>query len=186
MRGNEVKFLFLDTAARAWRGLFGNENDNAQVVAFTDAVDELKRAAGVPNLVVSTHTGARRRRWKRSTRAALRASKTGWTRAGTLTKHGRGAEGAARTNARSGGRRGRRQAHEDGCVLRRNKDGEDHDERVPGQQGKPLRCYVRTEAVPFMSAERRSRRNEKRRDWPRVTPSDPATRRLPLQGCLRK
>ena len=57
LRQNEVEFLILDPAARAWRGLVDNENDNAAVAVFTDTLDAIKREAGVPNLVLSTHTG---------------------------------------------------------------------------------------------------------------------------------
>jgi hypothetical protein len=57
LRANEAEFLIVDPAARAWRGLVDNENDNAQVAAFTDALDAIKRAAGVRDLVLSTHMG---------------------------------------------------------------------------------------------------------------------------------
>lgn len=57
LRKNEIEFLIIDPAARAWKPLVENENDNAQVGTFTDALDALKLAAGVPNLVVATHTG---------------------------------------------------------------------------------------------------------------------------------
>lgn len=57
LRREEVQFLIVDPAARAWRGLVDNENDNAQLAAFTDALDTLKRAAGVANLLLTTHMG---------------------------------------------------------------------------------------------------------------------------------
>ncbi|HEX6681091.1 MAG TPA: AAA family ATPase [Gaiellaceae bacterium] len=57
LRKNEIEFLIADPIARAWAPLVQHENDNAQVRVFTDALDALKLAAGVPNLVVSAHTG---------------------------------------------------------------------------------------------------------------------------------
>ena len=60
LRSSEVEFLIVDPAARAGGGLVDNENDNAQVGRFTDALDELKRAAGVPDLLLATHTGRAR------------------------------------------------------------------------------------------------------------------------------
>ena len=57
LRREEVGFLLVDPAARAMRGLVDNENDNSQVAAFTDALDELKEQAGVQDLVISTHMG---------------------------------------------------------------------------------------------------------------------------------
>ncbi|MFY9265629.1 MAG: AAA family ATPase [Solirubrobacterales bacterium] len=57
LKGSEVEFLIVDPVARAWRGLVTDENDNAQVAAFTDALDTIKREAGVRDLVLSTHMG---------------------------------------------------------------------------------------------------------------------------------
>ena len=57
LRVNEIEFLIIDPAARAWSGLVTAEIDNTQVGAFTDALDALKREAAVPNLVLTTHTG---------------------------------------------------------------------------------------------------------------------------------
>ena len=57
LRENEVNFLILDPTARAWHGLVENENDNSQMGAFTNAVDELKRAAGVQDALLAAHTG---------------------------------------------------------------------------------------------------------------------------------
>lgn len=52
----EVGFLIIDPAARAWRGLVESENDNVQLAEFFGAIDELKRAADIPNLLLATHT----------------------------------------------------------------------------------------------------------------------------------
>jgi hypothetical protein len=60
LRRNKVEVLIVDPAARAWSGLVDNENDNTQVGRFTDALDELKEAAGVADLVLATHTGRAR------------------------------------------------------------------------------------------------------------------------------
>jgi RecA-family ATPase len=57
LRANKVRFLVLDPLGRAWRGLVDNENDNANVRDFTDALDELKAAADVPNALITHHTG---------------------------------------------------------------------------------------------------------------------------------
>jgi hypothetical protein len=57
LRENEVGFLIFDPTARAWQGLVDNENDNSQMGAFTNAVDELKRAAGVQDALLAAHTG---------------------------------------------------------------------------------------------------------------------------------
>lgn len=54
--GNGVRFLILDPAARAWRGLVDDENDNMKVSEFFGALDELKRLANCPNLLLSAHT----------------------------------------------------------------------------------------------------------------------------------
>jgi AAA domain len=57
LQSHEVGFLILDPAARAWRPLIENENDNSQMAAFTEAVDELKRDADVTEVFIATHTG---------------------------------------------------------------------------------------------------------------------------------
>jgi RecA-family ATPase len=57
LQDNEVSFLLIDPAARAMRGLVDNENDNGQIAAFTDALDELKSLSGVQDLVLATHMG---------------------------------------------------------------------------------------------------------------------------------
>jgi AAA domain len=57
LRANEVEFLIIDPAPRAWAGLVMKEEDNAAVGAFTDALDAVKREADVQHLVISTHTG---------------------------------------------------------------------------------------------------------------------------------
>ena len=56
LRGEEVEWLIVDPAARAWSGLVTNENNNTEVGAFTDALDVLKEAAGIANLLLATHT----------------------------------------------------------------------------------------------------------------------------------
>lgn len=53
---NEVTFIILDPASKAWRGLIDNESDNVQLAEFFGAIDTLKEAAGVPNLMLSVHT----------------------------------------------------------------------------------------------------------------------------------
>ncbi|HMJ03256.1 MAG TPA: AAA family ATPase [Conexibacter sp.] len=57
LRANEVRALVLDPVGRAWRGLVENENDNANVRDFTDALDELKAAADVADCWIAHHTG---------------------------------------------------------------------------------------------------------------------------------
>lgn len=57
LRDNEIEFWILDPAARAWRGLVDNENDNSQLAAFTDTLDQIKREAGVTDVVLPTHMG---------------------------------------------------------------------------------------------------------------------------------
>jgi hypothetical protein len=49
--------LMIDSAGAASRGLVKNHNDRAQVDAFTAAVDELKKAAGVRESYVVIHMG---------------------------------------------------------------------------------------------------------------------------------
>jgi hypothetical protein len=53
---NEVGFIIMDPAARAWRGLVDNEGDNIQLSAFFGAIDELKRLGDVSNLLLAVHT----------------------------------------------------------------------------------------------------------------------------------
>lgn len=60
LRREEVGFMIVDPAARAQRGLVESENDNVGLAAFTDALDALKREAGVPDLLLSTHMGRER------------------------------------------------------------------------------------------------------------------------------
>jgi RecA-family ATPase len=60
LRRNKVEFLIIDPAARAWNGLVDNENDNAQVGRFIDALDTIKRQSGVRDLLLTTHTGRAR------------------------------------------------------------------------------------------------------------------------------
>lgn len=52
---NEVEFIIMDPAARAWRGLVESESDNVQLGEFFGSLDELKRLANVPNLLISAH-----------------------------------------------------------------------------------------------------------------------------------
>lgn len=53
---NEVGFIIMDPAARAWRGLVDNEGDNVQLSEFFGAIDELKRLADVSNFLLAVHT----------------------------------------------------------------------------------------------------------------------------------
>jgi hypothetical protein len=57
LQANDVGFIIFDPTARAWHGLVDNENDNSQMGAFTNAVDELKRMAGVQDALLAAHTG---------------------------------------------------------------------------------------------------------------------------------
>lgn len=52
----QVGFIIMDPAARAWRGLIENEGDNIQLSEFFGAIDELKRLADVSNLLLAVHT----------------------------------------------------------------------------------------------------------------------------------
>jgi hypothetical protein len=52
-----VTFLIIDPAARAWGGCVESENDNTQIGAFTTAIDEVKREAGIAEVVLAHHTG---------------------------------------------------------------------------------------------------------------------------------
>lgn len=52
----EVKAIILDPFARAFAGC-GNENDNGEVSVFTDALDEIKQRANVPDLFLTHHFG---------------------------------------------------------------------------------------------------------------------------------
>lgn len=56
LRDHKVAFLILDPFARAFAG-GGDENSNSDVLMFTDALDAIKREAGVEDLIVSAHTG---------------------------------------------------------------------------------------------------------------------------------
>lgn len=53
---NEVGFIIMDPASKAWRGLIDNEGDNVQLAEFFGAIDELKRLADVSNLLLAVHT----------------------------------------------------------------------------------------------------------------------------------
>lgn len=53
---NEVGFIILDPASKAWRGLVDNEGDNIQLSEFFGAIDELKRLGDVSNLLLAVHT----------------------------------------------------------------------------------------------------------------------------------
>lgn len=52
---NRVKFIILDPAARAWRGLVEHEGDNVQLAEFFGSLDELKRLGDCPNLLIAVH-----------------------------------------------------------------------------------------------------------------------------------
>lgn len=52
---NNVKFIVLDPAARAWRGLVEAEGDNVQLSEFFGALDEVKRLADAQNLLITAH-----------------------------------------------------------------------------------------------------------------------------------
>ena len=56
LQDHEIKALILDPFARAFSGC-GNENDNGEVAAFTDALDEIKKQANVPDLFLTHHFG---------------------------------------------------------------------------------------------------------------------------------
>lgn len=60
LREQEVEMLIVDPAARAWSGLVDNENDNTEVGKFTEALDRLKKDAGVKDLILATHMGRAR------------------------------------------------------------------------------------------------------------------------------
>ncbi|WP_050897245.1 ATP-binding protein [Patulibacter medicamentivorans] len=70
LRGSEVEVLILDPAARAMRPTVEDENSNSQVGIWTDLVDEVKRLAGVREVIVATHLG----KSGNSTRGASRLS----------------------------------------------------------------------------------------------------------------
>lgn len=57
LQRHEVSVLIIDTAARAWSGLVDNENDNTQILRFTDTLDNIKEEAGVIDLFLVTHMG---------------------------------------------------------------------------------------------------------------------------------
>lgn len=90
LKQNEIEFWIVDPAARAMNGLVVNENDNAQLAAFTGALDKIKRTAGVPNLLLTTHTSrARREEGEEQSRGG--ASLEDWMDVGWyLTKDGKG------------------------------------------------------------------------------------------------
>lgn len=54
---HEIRVWVLDPFARAFVGSGDNENDNTAVGTFLDAVDVIKRRAGVHELILPTHTG---------------------------------------------------------------------------------------------------------------------------------
>lgn len=60
LKGNDVEFLIVDPAARAWQGMVQSENDNSQIAAFTDALDFIKREGGVRDLLLTAHMGRER------------------------------------------------------------------------------------------------------------------------------
>jgi hypothetical protein len=53
----QIGLWIIDPAARAWRGFVEDENANSQVEAWTAAVDELKRYAGIAESLVTHHVG---------------------------------------------------------------------------------------------------------------------------------
>jgi RecA-family ATPase len=55
-RATEAQGIILDAAAKAYLGLVNNENDNVQVSQFTQALNVVKRAAGVEDVFLFTHT----------------------------------------------------------------------------------------------------------------------------------
>lgn len=57
LQQNNVKVLIIDTAARAWSGLVDSENDNSQMLKFTDTLDQVKLEADVTDLFLVTHMG---------------------------------------------------------------------------------------------------------------------------------
>jgi hypothetical protein len=54
---HNVRVWVLDPFARAFLGSGDSENDNAQVGAFLEMIDDIKREAGVAELIMPTHTG---------------------------------------------------------------------------------------------------------------------------------
>jgi hypothetical protein len=54
---HNVRVWVLDPFARAFLGSGDSENDNAQVGAFLEMLDDIKREAGVSELIMPTHTG---------------------------------------------------------------------------------------------------------------------------------
>jgi hypothetical protein len=100
LRANKVKFLILDPAAEAWRGMVDNENDNGQVGAFTHALDELKRRARVEDLILATHMG-RQLFDENSERSRGATRLEDWMDAGWyLRKEGRAGERSLRADGR--------------------------------------------------------------------------------------
>jgi RecA-family ATPase len=57
LEAQEVGFLIADPATSAWRGLVLDSNSNDQVAAFTHALNEVKRVAGVQDLLLTHHLG---------------------------------------------------------------------------------------------------------------------------------
>jgi hypothetical protein len=57
LQTQEVGFLIADPATSAWRGLVQDSNSNDQVAAFTHALNEVKRLAGVQDLLLTHHLG---------------------------------------------------------------------------------------------------------------------------------
>lgn len=57
LQSNEIDTIVIDPAAKAWKGLVDNENDNAQVGRFLDAIDELKIEAEVSDAFLAHHLG---------------------------------------------------------------------------------------------------------------------------------
>lgn len=54
---HNVRVWILDPFARAFSGSGTSENDNAEVGAFLEMLDDIKREAGVSELIMPTHTG---------------------------------------------------------------------------------------------------------------------------------
>jgi hypothetical protein len=54
LREREIEFWFIDPLARAY---YGHENDNTELKLWTDALDVIKRRAGVTDTEITAHTG---------------------------------------------------------------------------------------------------------------------------------
>lgn len=61
LRAKKITTLVIDPAARAWRGVVDDENSNSQVREFTSILDEVKKKAGVTDLVLVHHIGKNHR-----------------------------------------------------------------------------------------------------------------------------